>query len=382
MRILTFALFFLSFVIVETTAILAAEAVAYPTFKFKGFLQYDSAITGFTEKDFGIRRVRTDFRVAVSPQVEYRLNADYGAGSASLLDAYANIKIGDTQWIQVGKTKSPIGFELLQTPTNLLLPEFGFSTYLVPNRDTGVQWISRTKDLELNLGVFAGAPDFASVDTESDRSRSVAGRAFFWPIRGEVQSLGLGVGGNIESKFGTASASNLGTYTYRGYGKLFAYSSGVYANGTGYRIVPQGYFIQGPVSVFGEYALSSQEISNGAKQNQTVNTAWQGVLEYVVTGETATYGELVPSKPFGVDSGLGALQLGFRIGELNFDDSAFTTYATTSQATKVQQLGASANWIWNKSVQWTLGLDQVTRFNANGSESSDLVALVRSQITF
>ena len=134
--------------------------------------------------------------------------------------------------------------------------------------------------------------------------------------------------------------------------------------------------------MLGEYALSSQEISNGAKQNQTVNTAWQVALQYVVTGETATYGDFSPSKPFWVDGGLGGLQMGFRIGEINFDDSAFTTYANTSQATRAQQLGASANWIWSKSVQWTLGLDQVTRFNTNGSESSDLVALVRSQITF
>ena len=382
MRILTFALFFLSFVIAEGTAILAAEAVNYPTFKFKGFLQYDSGITGFTEKDFGIRRVRTDFRIGVSPQVEYRLNADYATGTPALLDAYANIKIADNQWIQIGKTKSPIGFELLQTPTNLLLPEFGFSTYLVPNRDTGIQWISKTKEAEFNLGVFAGAPDFTSVDTESDRSRSIAGRAFFWPIRGESNAFGLGLGGNVESKTGTSSASNLGTYTYRGYGKLFSYSSGVYANGTGYRIVPQTYFVQGPLAVFGEYAVSSQEISKDGFQDRTVNTAWQLALQYVVTGETATYGELVPAKPFGVDAGLGALQLGFRIGELDLDDNAFTTYAATSQATKAQQLGASANWIWSKSVQWTLGVDHVKRFNDNGTESSDVVAVLRSQITF
>jgi len=368
--------------LVGTPALFAADSPAYPTVLSKGFFQYDAGVAGFTENDFGVRRVRTDFVGKLSSQVDYRIQSDYAGGSASLLDAYVNIALTSNQWLRLGKTKSPIGFELLQLPTNVLMPEFGFSTYLVPNRDTGIQWISKTKDLELNLGVFAGAADSGSVNTDSDKSRSLAGRAFFWPIRGDVQSLGLGVGGNVESKWGTSTNTALGAYSYRGYGKLFAYTAGVYANGAGYRIVPQVYFVHGPIALFGEYAVSSQEISNGTLTNKLDNKAWQLTLQYVATGETATYANLIPATPFGVDGGLGALQLGLRMGELDFDDASFIAYAPTSEATKVQQLGASANWIWNTSLQWTLGVDQIKRFNDNGTESSDVVALIRAQVTF
>jgi len=375
-------LYLMLFLMLFSPALVAADTQTYPTFKSKGFFQYDTGISGFTEKDFGVRRVRTDFVGDLSSQVGYRIQSDYAGGSASLLDAYVNISLTNNQWLRLGKTKSPIGFELLQVPTNVLLPEFGFSTYLVPNRDTGIQWISKTKDLELNLGLFAGAADSGSVDTDSDKSRSVAGRAFFWPIRGAEKSLGLGIGGNVESRFGTSTNSALGSYSYRGYGSLFSYSTGTYADGAGYRVVPQLYFIQGPMAVFGEYALSSQEVANGSSKDKLDNKAWQLTFQYVATGETATYSTLVPAKPFGVDGGLGALQLGLRMGELDFDDASFTTYASTSQATKVQQLGASANWIWNRQLEWTLGVDQVKRFNDNGTESSDVVALIRTQVTF
>ncbi len=348
----------------------------------KGFFQYDSGVAGYTEKDFGIRRVLTDFRGKVAPKIAYRIHADYASGTPSLLDAYVDLSLTDTQRIQIGKTKSPIGFELLQSPTNLLLPEYGFSTYLVSNRDTGIQWISRTSDLELNLGIFAGAPDSGSLDSDSDLSRSLEGRIFFWQTRTKLRSFGFGLGSSVGSSFGNSTSSGLGSYSYKGLGKLFSYGTGVYADGLGYRMVPQMFLVDGPVALFGEYALSSQEISNGTTKSQVGHTAWQLALQYVATGETATYGHLVPSKDFGVEDGVGALQFGVRVGELNIDDAVFASYATTAQASKLMQVGASVNWIWNSHTQWTAGLDQVYRQNQNGTESTDLMMVLRSQVRF
>jgi phosphate-selective porin len=373
---------FLAMCFLGAATCVAAEPANYPSLEIKGFFQYDAGVTGFAEKDFGIRRMRTDFQGTLSSQLAYRIHTDYATGTVSLLDAYVAMALGSTHMVQIGKMKSPLGFELLQVPTNILFPEYGFSTYLVPNRDTGIQWISRTSDLDVNMGVFSGAPDSESIDGDSDKSRSLAGRVFYWPIRTDAKWVGLGLGANVESRFGDSTSSGLSSYSYRGLGKLFSYGTGVYADGTGYRLVPQVYAVDGPVGVFAEYALSSQEIANGTDKTKIAHKAWQLALQYVATGETATYGQLLPSKDFGVDQGVGALQFGVRVGELDIDDAVFTSYAAASQASKLMQVGTSVNWVWNSQVQWTLGLDQIYRQNKNGTDASDMMVVIRSQVRF
>ncbi len=353
-----------------------------PTAKFKGFIQYDIGVTGFKEKDFGLRQARTEFLGSITKDIDYRVALESSSGTTTLLDGYATLKITPTKSLVIGKTKAPIGLELLQSPTEILFPEFGFTTFLVPNRDSGVQFVSKTDKAQVNLGLLSGATDFQSQDVERDRSRSIDGRVFLYPIRTETQLLGVGIGGNYESREGTTTSSALTTYEFRGYGKLFSYSSGVYANGSGYRIVPQAYYYNGRFGALTEYAVSAQEITKDANNTEVQNTAWQVAVQYMLSNDKATYGEVNPTSPFVPGKGLGAWQLGLRISEIKFDDDSFPIYASADQTSKAKELGVSLNWIWNKNLKWTASLERLERSNNNGKDSSENLGLIRAQIIF
>lgn len=364
------------------SAVWANSSLPLPSVTLSGFMQFDAGLTGFNERDFGFRRFRTDIRGAVSEDAEYRITLDYSGDAVVLADGYVMVELTDTQWIQVGKFKAPVGLELLRSSTALLLPEYGPTTYLVPNRDKGIQYINRTAHAEINVGVFAGAPDFQAITRDIDLSRSVSGRVFFFPVRTSHARLGIGMGGTVENRHGTASNTGLPVYGYRGYGALFSYADGVIADGMGYRVVPHGYFYSGPFGVFTEYALSSLRISKGAANTQASHTAWQVAFQYVATGEDASYGAIVPAAPFGVNGGWGALQLGLRAGELHFDNGLFPVFAMAAQAVNMQQFGGSANWIWNQSIRWTIGVELLRWAMFNGGTSSRVLGVLRGQVIF
>ncbi len=352
--------------------------------EFGGFFQYDIGISGFTEKTIGIRRLRTEFKGSITEEISYKINIKYDDGSATLLDGYIDLKLTPKEWLRIGKTKSPIGLERLQVNSNLLLPEFGFTTYLIPNRDSGIQYIQKTPTQELNLGLFIGASDGQNADTESNKSQSLAGRFFLTPLNQKNERFGIGIGGNLEQKTGNATATGTGitTYTYPGYGSFFTYKNTTYTNGTGYRIVPQSYYYKGPFGLMGEYAISAQELSNGSDAINAKNEAWQLSFQYILTGENASYGSITPKLPFKSGKGLGAIQIGLRASSLRFDNEAFGTLVATDQAKEMKQYGASINWIWSQNVQWTLAVEQLHRINKNESESRQTLTLIRSQIKF
>lgn len=353
-----------------------------PTSRLKGYLQFDAGMFGFKEDDFGFRRVRTDFVGSLTKEIDYRVNLEHSNSRSQLLDSTITLKLSKENSIIFGKTKGFIGLEFLQTASNLALPEFGLSTYLVPNRDIGIQFVRKTNHADYRFGIFSGASDFENLAIERDRSRSISGRAFLYPIRNNSTLLGLGIAGNFENRQGTISNSGLATYDYRGYGPFYSYSSDTYANGRGYRLAPQGYFYKNRFGLLAEYVISSQEISNGEDNAKVDNQGWQIALQYMLSNDKATYGEVIPTSPFEENKGRGAWQLGFRIGEIKFDKKAFPIFATSDQTLSMTQIGASINWIWNKTLKWTAGIESLHKTDYAENTTPTILALLRTQITF
>ena len=191
--------------------------------------------------------------------------------------------------IQVGKFKPPVGLERLQSGANLLFAERGYPTQLVPNRDVGVQLHGQILDgvFAYQAGVFNGVQDGGSGDSDvgSDDHKDVAGRIFFQPFKKSnvepLKGLGVGVAGTWGNQAGT-----LPGYKTPGQQTFFSYVTGtgtnanVTADGTHWRIVPQAYYYWGPFGIFGEYALSSQNVRRDAgggtpSFRNPHNRAWQ-----------------------------------------------------------------------------------------------------------
>src|SRR3569832_2401721 len=97
---------------------------------------------------FLLRRVRPIFVGTAFERFDYRLMADFGSGNVSsssagnnalLDDAYVNARLWPNLQIQVGKYKSPVGLERLQSTAELTFIETGYATQMTPNYDLGLE---------------------------------------------------------------------------------------------------------------------------------------------------------------------------------------------------------------------------------------------------
>jgi phosphate-selective porin OprO and OprP len=170
--------------------------------KVGGFIQADARV--FTESagdpinTFAVRRARIDLRATVGRYFELRVQPEFAGSSPRLLDAYANLRFFDEVQFQAGKMKSPIGLEYLRAPTDLVFPEFGLPTSLVPQRDVGFYVHGNVLDSAVGyqLGVFNGVTDGADGDVDDNDAKELEGRIFVHPFGPlQIESLaGLGVG--------------------------------------------------------------------------------------------------------------------------------------------------------------------------------------------
>jgi phosphate-selective porin OprO/OprP len=373
---------------------LELEPGGYTHADFRGFIgdegdTYDST--------FLLRRVRPSLRGKAFKHYGFRFLADVAGGTLQVLDVYVDIAYFPEATLRIGKTKSPVGLERLQSATALTFIERAFPTLLAPNRDLGVQLVG---DVEKGLvtyavGVFNGASDGASLDQNDEGNFEVVGRVFAHPLATTgnpyLRGLGLGVSGTIGTREGSAAAPGVSSYRTSGGARFFQYvpssaaAPGVIADGRQARFSAQGYCYGGPVGLLGEYVLSEQTLSLGDVNERVANQAWQVAGSFALTGEAASYKGLAPATPFAPGTGQwGALELAARYTALSIDADTFDLGLANpdSNASKAQAWAVGLNWYPNKHVKLLLDFEQ-TRFgfDGDGDRPTENVVLARTQLS-
>lgn len=356
---------------------------------------------------FLLRRVRPIIEGTVFEKFDYRLMADFGSGdvasstpgnNAILDDAYVNVRPWQQFQIQVGKYKSPVGLERLQSTAELLFIENGFPTQLTPNYDVGVEIHNVLFDSPINyaIGIFNGAADAASDDIDTtDEGKDVVGRIFFQPFlrtdNPALSKLGLGVGGSAGHHSGT-----LPSYKTPGQQTFFSYASTVSAQGLQYRVDPQFFYYCGPFGVMGEYIVSSPEVKSsvaGLPSQRFNNTGWQIEGSYFLTGDENWFRStsrhlFQPASPLNFHGGgWGALELVARVGQLSLDRDAFPAYVASGSAREATEFGVGLNWYLNSNLRFYLDYEH-TRFDGGSQTKGAVTAgdenavLGRVQVSF
>ena len=116
--------------------------------------------------------------------VGFRITPQLAGDSATINDAYVDVKFDPRAILRVGKTKTPVGLELLQSSGSTAQVENGFPSELAPGRDIGVQLQGEFAQATVGyaLGVYNGAPDGRDgLTTNPDSDFELAGRLFFEP---------------------------------------------------------------------------------------------------------------------------------------------------------------------------------------------------------
>jgi phosphate-selective porin OprO/OprP len=371
--------------------------------KLRGYVQADGRFfVSDTEQrgttTFLLRRARPLLEGSLFGAFDFRLLLDFGGGTASVQDAYLDIRPWKSLRLRAGKYKPPFGLERLQSATQILFIERALPTNLAPNRDIGLQVHGELSEglLSYALGAFNGVPDGGSADANSDNSLDLVGRVFAHPFRGTsvepLKGLGLGVAVSRGKRLGTPAASGLAAPRSTAQLPFFSYLTGtpadtVIAQGEHLRLSPQGYYFWGPVGLLAEYVSSAQEVQRGADRARLRHQSWQAAGSFVLFGGKASYEGVKPTQPVQPSKGTwGAVELVARYSALSIDPDTFPTFADPARsAREANSWGVGANWYLSSNVRFALNLDG-TAFEGgaaeDGNRPSETLLLSRFQVSW
>ncbi|HEY0708178.1 MAG TPA: porin [Polyangia bacterium] len=362
---------------------------------------------------FLIRRARPTLEATFFDVADFKLMPDFAGSTAALQDAYIDLHPFPWLKLRAGKFKPPVGLERLQSAAAIVFPERALPTFLVPNRDVGVQLhgVIGPSILTYELGIFNGVVDGASGDTDSNYAKDFAGRLFLTPGKRDpysvIANLGIGIAASIGGQRGrpatfatsgtttTRTANSIpGLPSFRSAGQQAFFSYLVNDNfadittigrGRRTRLSPQAYWYYDSLGLLGEYVQSSQRVLKGANRTTLTHRAWQVQASYVLGGKALFEGVSV-TNPLSTKTGnLGALELGFRYNALAIDDDTFPTYADINAAAKkATAFGGVLNWHWSKAIKLSAAYER-TDFEGGvrgGDRATEHVLFQRVQSTF
>jgi phosphate-selective porin OprO/OprP len=308
---------------------------------------------------FLLRRVEPTLEGSWGPLLGFRVTAQLAGDSATINDAYLDLKFDPRATLRVGKTKTPLGLERLQSSGSTEEVELGFPSELAPGRDIGVQLQGQFPiGASYALGVYNGTVDGRDGATSNpDGDFDLVGRVFFEPWKeaaNALSGLGFGIAASRGQRHGSGSAF-LPRYRTPGQVTFFGYRNDIAADGAQERWSPQAYYYRGRFGVLGEYIVSRQQVAAGSGERATLaNRAWQLSGGVVLTGEDASYqGVVRPDHPFTLGgAGWGALELVARYGRLEIDNAAFPLFADPAQAMAAAHgWGIGLNWYLTRNFK-------------------------------
>lgn len=342
---------------------------------------------------FLLRTARPIIEGSLGKLVGFRLTPEFAGDSASIVDAYVDLRFDPRYTLRAGKFTSPVGLERLQSSSALSEMERALPSELAPNRDIGVQLQGDLAEGRVGyaIGVFNGTVDGRdAVTSNPDNEFEYAGRIFFEPFKNDASALsglGFGLGASVGDKQGSGN-NFLPRYRTPGQLQFFGYRSAVLADGQQSRFSPQGYYYRNAFGLLAEYIVSRQEVSAGGVREELSNKAWQATASYVLTGENAGYrGVVKPSSSFNPGTGgWGAFEVVGRYGMLEVDEDAFPLFADPdASAREAKSWTLGLNWYLNSNLKLVLNYLQTSLDGGAvaGADREDEKALfTRLQVAF
>ena len=345
--------------------------------KLKGLIQtdwrsfFDDSPYAEGNSGFLVRRARPIFEGTVFRDFDFLLVGDFAGSSATLIDAWLNYRYRPELQLRVGKMKGPVGLENLQSDAVGSFNERSLANDLVPVRNIGLQLGGEIAGgiASYAVGVYNEDGDYRNPgNNDFNDNKEFAGRIFFQPFKASrlssLKGLGVGVAGSYADLTFNANGlpnttgGTLPGYVTAGQQQFFAYNpiaGTVQADGTHWRLSPQGYYYYGPFGLLGEYVISDQGVYNTVTSGRANlhHTAWQASAQWVLTGEPASFTGIVPKHSFDPrNGGWGAWQVVARVSQLQIDDDAFPVFANpASSANEAFAWAVGLNWWLNKNIR-------------------------------
>ena len=369
---------------------------------------------------FLIRRARPYASGYFYDDWEYRFAPEFALSApnatsyqTTIADAFINYDPIEEIQVQVGKFTVPVGLETLTPAAYLPFSERSLTSNLIPNRDLGVMTHGSLFSEKLSWAAMVGAgARNDTVQSGLDYGSGPVGyfRLYSQPFRGEMdvpeelRGLHLGVGGSIgwQTQNDSISSANLfQNYSTDGGNTFLSFPNGLGVQGEVWRISPQVYYNYGPFECWAEFTAEQQGVNTAGVYGSTgggftnyQTTAWDVVLDWVITGERASLGGVVPEKPLNFDTGdIGAWELALRYDGLAAGGNMFRPInegglgiSQTQNATGVNGASLGINWYPNRIIRigLTVEYQAYTGGGAQGTvvENNELGFITRLQLLY
>ncbi len=368
---------------------------------------------------FLVRRARPYAAGYFYEDWEYRFAPEFALSSpnatsyqTTIADAFINFDTIEEIQVQVGKFTVPVGLEMLTPAAFIPFAERSLTSNLIPNRAIGV----------MTHGILWEKLSWAAMVGTAARNDTVASgldyntgpigyfRLFYQPFREEpgipeeLWGLHLGVGGSVgwqRQSNGVDSANLFQNYSTDGGNTFLSFPNGLNTEGEVWRVSPQLYYNYGPISLLSEFTTEKQGVntsgiigSTGGGFTNYQSTAWNVEVDWIITGEIASLGGVVPQHPLDFTSGdIGAWELCFRYDGLAAGANLFRPVSEgglgisqTSNATGVNGASIGLNWYPNRIIR--LGVTvEYNAFTGGGApntvvENNELGFLTRLQLLY
>jgi phosphate-selective porin OprO/OprP len=318
---------------------------------------------------FLIRRARVEVDLTFYKWIFARIQSDLTEG-VSLKDAYLDLAFMPELRFRAGQFHVPFSLEELTSSRFIDFIERSLVNELAPARDRGVMIHGGLLGgaISYNLGGFNGTGEDTS---DNNGDKDLAFRLTLAPFRSSDSFWlkGLQFAGNVtwgnQDSHSSAQGRTIGRTTNR-----FTFFAPQTARGERLRYGGDFAWLLGPASLKFEYDVQTNERKElgpgGADLDDVTATGWYVSGTYVLTGEDKQRSNNViprrPFIPFSDQSGLGAIEVGFRWAELSFDsDSPVNFFSSslspvnipgggTTAENSAQALTLGANWYFN---EWT-----------------------------
>jgi phosphate-selective porin OprO and OprP len=358
--------------------------------RLKGTLHLDGRFLegeepGVVVDTFQATRVRPIFEGTLAGIYDFKIMPDFGQGRTVIQDAYVKARFQPAAELTVGKFKSPVGLERLQSANDLRWVQRAYPTALVPNRDIGLQLGGDLAGgrLSYQAALVNGSNDGSSSDSFSDTDvnddKEYAIRFFARPFSESrniaLRGLGFGIAGTRTDQTGAPTQPLLPSFRTPGQSTFFRYrasgaTAGTIADGERTRLAPQLQYYVGSLGLLGEYTEVSQDVSrvvaSGVRTGTVDTNAWQLAVSFFLTGEEAAFRGFQPTTRFSLNDGTwGAFEVVARVQQLSVDDSAFAggedSFADPlTSAGDAGSWGLGLNWYVNENVKWLLDYEHTT----------------------
>jgi phosphate-selective porin OprO/OprP len=325
-----------------------------------------------TVSQFLLRRVRPILSGTLYHDFDFFFQPDFGGSTAAIYDAYLDIKPVTYANLRLGKFKTPLGLERLQTDSYLTFAERGLTAALIPQRDTGLELYGGFlgNALTYQASFTNGEADGAfQPDSDTNNAKQGTFRVFAQPFKNtaitSLQKFGVGLAGSY-----TGDNNSLPTFkTAAGQETFFSYNA-ISFNGEQSRLNPEVNYYEGPLGVYGEYTQTNQVAQVGRVKTRLTNDAWQGAVSWVLTGENASYTGVTPNKNFDLKAGTwGAWEAAARVQQLQIDPETFHLGFANSalSASRATAYTLGINWYLNKFVKFVADYEQTWFNGGNGT---------------